>query len=154
MPLHFTRRDQTMLLAKAAWWTDSKGWRSDATALGVYADAEQRELAAVAVFQNIDAYGAEFHFAMMPGHLIGRDIMEGIMQVAMINPRGFQFPMVWAPIPASNVRAQVIALRLGFQFEHRKRGSATGQEDAIVFSFRRREASEPSAGQVSETEAA
>jgi hypothetical protein len=55
--MHFSRIDQPQLLSAAMKLTGSHGWRSDATAWGIY-DSPGADLVGVAVFQNIDIHGA------------------------------------------------------------------------------------------------
>lgn len=139
MPLHFTKANQKDLLDIAAQATSSLGWRGDAVAIGAYDQDRPGDIRAVAVFQNIDAYGAEFHFAMMPGHRLGPDVVRGFSMIAL-HPRGLGLESARAFIPDENIPAQVAALKCGFAFEYRVRGGAAGRKDAIVMSIHRREA--------------
>ena len=145
--MHFSRKDQGALLDTAKSVTASSGWRSDAVAWGIYDGADLR---AVAVFQGFAGDGAEFHFGMLPGRRIGKDVMRGIISMAM-HPRGMNLSRLIAPIPVENTSAQVAALKCGAQIEARVRGSLWGGGDAILFVLERGDAhQQPSA--VIETE--
>lgn len=140
--MHFTSKNQPDLLEAAKALTASSGWRDDARAWGVY---DGDDLRAVAVFQGFAADGAEFHFGMMPGRRLGKDVMRGIIAMAM-HPRGMNLSRLIAPIAAQNISAQVAALKCGAQIEARVRGSLWGGGDAILFVLARGDASQqPSA---------
>ena len=139
MPLHFNKANQPVLLDLAAEATGSLGWRKDAIAVAVYDRGTPDDLRAIVVFQNIDAYGAEMHFAMMGDHRLGLEVAKGVATIAT-HPRMMNLPAVWAHISEDNIPAQIAALKSGFQFEYRKRGGAAGRKDAIVMSIRRVEA--------------
>ena len=44
--------------------------------------------------------------------------------------------VLWLPIPEKNVKAQVAALKIGCQFEARRRGYSADGTDAILMSLR------------------
>lgn len=134
--MHFSRANQAELLEAAKTLTASTGWRRDAMAWGIY-DAD--ELRGVAVFQAFTGTGAEFHFGMMPGRRVGKEVMQGIIAMAM-HPRGMNLTHLIAPIAVDNVGAQVAALKCGAQIEARVRGSLWGGGDAILFSLARGDA--------------
>lgn len=136
MALHFTKANQSGLLNIAAEATASHGWRKDALALGAYDQGNPDDLRAVVVFQNIDAHGAEMHFAILGNHRVGPELIRSIAVVAT-HPNGMNLPSIWVHIADDNIPAQVAALKCGFQFEYRKRSSAVGWKDAIVLSVRR-----------------
>lgn len=137
MPIHMTRANQTDLLSRAAELTDCHRWAHDAAALGMYDDAEKTSLRAVIVVENRTAYGADLHFAMEPGRRINRQIIAHMVLVLMTHAAGLRIPRLWAHIAASNAPTIALCVQCGFQFEYRKRGSAAGEEDAIVMSLDR-----------------
>lgn len=141
MPLNFRKSNQPELLRVAAEATGSLGWRSDAIALGAFDRPGSDDLRAIVVFQNIDAYGAEMHFAMNGAHRLGPQVVKEIATIAT-HPRAMNLPAVFAHISEDNIPAQVAALKCGFTFEYRKRSSAAGGKDAIVLSIRRVETPE------------
>ena len=133
MPMHFSQKDQERMLNIAATLTGSTGWRRDARAFGAYADPEHTDLRAIAVFQNFVGEEAEFHFAMMPRHRLGLEVVRTLTRLAA-HPRALNLSKVWAHIADSNIEAQVAALKCGFAFEYRKRAGFITGEDAIVLS--------------------
>lgn len=148
--MHFSRKDQPSLLEVAKTITASTGWKRDATAWGIY---DGDDLRAVAVFQGFAGTGAEFHFGMMPGRRVGKDVMRGIIAMAM-HPKGMDLQHLMAPIAVENVAAQIAALKCGAQIEARVRGSLWGGGDAILFVLARGDASQqPSAKTVTENDA-
>lgn len=140
--MHFSSKDQAALLEAAKAVTRSTGWKRDAMAWGIY-DGE--DLRALVVFQGFAGHGAEVHFGMMPGRKVGKDVMRGIISMAM-HPRGLNLSHLMAPIAADNIPAQVAALKCGAQIEARVRGSLWGGGDAILFVLGRGDAhQQPSA---------
>lgn len=139
MPANFYRTNQAELLELAKAATKSTGWRKDAIAFGMRFGPDQ-DPAAVVVFQRFFEGEAEMHFGMMGNHVMGRELVEGIVMIAF-HPRMFALHTLYAPIAVSNIRAQIAALKVGFQIEHRRPAIAPDQEDAIVFAMRRWEAS-------------
>lgn len=136
--MHFSRMDQTRLLETALHLTHSTGWRADAVAWGIY-DAPDGDLLGVAVFQNMDVNGAEFHFGLAPGRRLTRGIIESLIAMAT-HPRGMNLPRLFAHIAADNRPAQAAALKCGASFEYCIRGGLRGGRDAIVMVLERGDA--------------
>jgi len=136
--MHFSRKDRDGLLAAALGLTGSQGWRSDAMVWGVF-DRPDGEIKAIAVFQNIDVYGAELHFGMMPGRKLTHGIVKSLIAMAT-RPRGMNLPRIFAHIAADNIKAQAAALKCGASFEYRIRGSLRGGKDVIVMALDRQDA--------------
>lgn len=139
MPANFYRTNQAELLEMAKVATKSQGWKGDAVAFGMRFGPDQPP-AAVVVFQRFFEGEAEMHFAMMGNHVMGRELVEGILLVAF-HRRMLGLHTLYTPVAVSNVRAQIAALKVGFLIEHRKPAIRPGEEDAIVFAMRRWEAS-------------
>lgn len=135
--MHFSRVDQPALLSAALDLTGSTGWRSDALAWGIF-DSPGGAMAAVAVFQNIDTNGAEFHFGMVPGRKLTPGIVKSLIVMAT-HHRGMNLPRLFAHIAADNLRAQAAALKCGASFEYRIRGGLRAGKDAIVMVLERGE---------------
>ena len=133
--MHFSRRDQSTLLALALGPTGSIGWRDDAIAFAAFKDAES-EPVAVAVFQAFTGNEAEIHFATISGGRVTAEIVAALGTLAF-HPRAMNLGRVWAVIAEDNAPAQVAAIKTGFRFEFCKRGGFAGGKDAIVFSMMR-----------------
>lgn len=131
--MHFTQRDQENLLATAAEHTQSDGWAPDARAFGAMRD--DGSMAAVAVFQNFAGHDADLHFCMIDGARMGAEVVAAIVTMAF-HPRALNRERLWVQIAADNKPAQVAALKVGFEFEYRKRAGFRGLKDAIVLSMR------------------
>lgn len=141
--MHFSRVDQPRLLSEALHLTGSQGWRPDASAWGIY-DAPGADLVGIAVFQNVDIHGAEFHFGLVPGRRLTPGIVKSLLAMAT-HPRGMNLPRLFAHIAADNTRAQAAALKCGASFEYRIRGGLRGGKDAIVMVLDRGDAGQQSA---------
>lgn len=136
MAFHYSRKNQSALLQTGLDLTSSLGWRKDAIAFGVFGPEGDDDLRAVAVFQNFDAYGGEFHFGMVPGCHITLEIMQ-VMAVLAFHPMAMNLQSVVAHILEDNVPAQLAALKCGFSFEYRKRSGVEGGKDAIMMMKKR-----------------
>jgi RimJ/RimL family protein N-acetyltransferase len=131
--MHFFRQDQPAILQIAAQATGSTGWGPDAHGI-LAVPVEDSPPVAVGVFERFTGRDADFHFAMLHSARFSRDIMQAFVMIAF-HPRAMALERVWGIIPTWNLGAQAMALRLGFQFEHRKRAGLIGGGDAIVLSL-------------------
>jgi RimJ/RimL family protein N-acetyltransferase len=136
--MHFSRKDRDRLLKTALDLTGSQGWRADAMVWGVF-DTPEGDLKAVAVFQNIDTHGAEFHFGMAPGRRLTPGIVKSLIVMAT-HHRGMNLPRLFAHIAADNIAAQAAALKCGATFEYRIRGGLRDGKDVIVMALDRGDA--------------
>lgn len=127
-----TTENQDMLLEAAARETASTGWAKDAQAVGFVDD---RGLIGVAVYQNITEAHADFHIAAMPGRRLNGEIFRILLKLAFHSDH-MGLDVLWFPIPETNVKAQVAALKMGCQFEARRRGYSADGTDAILMSLR------------------
>ena len=128
-----TTENQDMLLEAAARETASTGWAKDAQAVGFVDD---RGLIGVAVFQNITEAHADFHIATMPGRRLTAPAIQILLKLAF-HPDHMGLDVLWMPIPEGNRKAQIAALKLGCQFEARRRGYSADGSDAILMALRR-----------------
>lgn len=128
-----TQENQDMLLDAAARETSSTGWAKDAVAVG-FVDA--RGLIGVAVFQNMAGYHADMHIAAMPGRRLTHSVITVLIRLAF-HPDHMNLDVLWMPIPAGNRRAQIAALKIGCDFEARRRGYSADGSDAILMALRR-----------------
>lgn len=140
--MRFSQVDQEGLLAQALAVTASTGWRKDAIAWGVLTD--DGSLRAVAVFQNFDGEGADFHFGMIGEARIGHSLIQGLVRLSM-HPRAMNLPRLMMHIDAENRVAQAAALKIGASFEARIRGSLRGGNDVILMALERGDAFQRSA---------
>ncbi|WP_339816543.1 hypothetical protein [uncultured Paracoccus sp.] len=127
-----TTENQDMLLEAAARKTASTGWAKDAQAVGFVDD---RGLIGVAVYQNITEAHADFHLAAMPGRRLTAAVFQILLKLAFHSDH-MALDVLWLPIPEKNVKAQVAALKIGCQFEARRRGYSADGTDAILMSLR------------------
>jgi RimJ/RimL family protein N-acetyltransferase len=132
--MHFTQSNQAEMLAAASAATESLGWSKDARAFGAIRD--DGALVAVAVFENFTGKTADLHFAMLNGSKMGAETVSAIVQIAF-HPRALDLDRLWTVTSEDNRAAQVAALKVGFQFEYRKRAGLWHGKDAIVFSMGR-----------------
>jgi len=132
MPYHFTKANQAELLERAKSLTNCAGWAPDAVAFAAREKGEE-DIRAVAVFEYFNGGDADIHFATI-GQRMGPRLVDAYLKLAF-HPNFMALNRVFAPIAASNIVAQRVALAAGFQFEFRKRGGAAGGEDAIVMSI-------------------
>lgn len=131
--MHFTRKNQDQLKQIALAPTGSTGWRDDAVAFAAARSADAEPIA-VAVFQAFTGREAEFHITMLDGARMQPAIVAAMITMSF-NPRGLGLDRLWCQIANDNPTAQVAAIKVGFQFEYRKRGGIAGGKDAIVFSM-------------------
>lgn len=138
--LFFSLSHRDAMLESAKDLTASTGWKADAVTLAAFSTAEDaasgESPVCVGVFQGRDASTAEFHCGMAPGHLMSREIIRA-MAVYAFSEAGLGLEILFTSVAESNKRAQIVDLKVGFEFEHRKRYGAGPGEDAIVFSMRR-----------------
>lgn len=130
MPYTITKANQNDLLEAALTLTGSKGWFADAVAFAAKPSPDA-EPVAIAVFQNFAGGGADVHFATI-GTRLHKNLLEAFLTLAFA-PRMLGIKRLFSHVAASNIPGQRASLGVGFQFEYRKRGSAAGGEDAIVF---------------------
>ncbi|MGN7869544.1 hypothetical protein [Paracoccus sp. 22332] len=128
-----TTENQDMLLEAAARETASTGWAKDAQAVGFVDD---RGLIGVAVFQHITEFHSDFHIAAMPGRILSADAIKILIKLAF-HPDHMGLDALWMPIAEGNRKAQIAALKLGCQFESRRRGYSADGTDAILMALRR-----------------
>lgn len=128
-----TTENQDMLLEAAARETGSTGWAKDAQAVGFVDD---RGLIGVAVYQNITAAHSDFHLAAMPGRRLTQGVFKILIKLAF-HPDHMGLDALWLPIPEGNVKAQIASLKIGCQFEARRRGYSADGTDAILMALRR-----------------
>lgn len=139
MTSRFVTVDQKKHLEAAKRLTGSTGFLEDAKAVAIYRDGHEgdvKNLAAVAVFEAFRGHRAELHFGAEDGHPLSMEWIVAMVQIAF-HPRTFNLERLIARVPDWNVGAQVILLKLGFEFEYRDRGSTAGGDDGIVFSLSR-----------------
>lgn len=131
--MHFSRKNQPELLEAAKQATRSTGFKSDAIALGAY-DGPEGDLLAVGVFQNFMGKQAEFHFGLVDGDRITRQMVEAYVAVAF-HQRMFGLERMVTTIAAENRPAQIVSLKMGFQVEARVRSGMSDGSDAILMSI-------------------
>lgn len=137
--MHFSRRNQPELLEAAKAATFSTGFKSDAVALGAYGpdrydEGGDQELIAVGVFQNFVGRQAEFHFGLVHGRNIGRDVAAAFVAVAF-HPHMLALERLTTTISAQNPKALVAAIKMGFEIEARLRSGMSDGTDAILLSI-------------------
>lgn len=128
-----TTETQELLLEAAARETASTGWAKDATAVGF---ADERGLIGVAVYQNITGAHADLHLAAMPGRRLTGSVFTVLLKLAF-HADHMGLETLWLPIPVANRRAQIAALKIGCEFEARRRGYSADGSDAILMALRR-----------------
>ncbi len=140
MPLKYYHKDKELYLQEGLRLTRSTGWKRDAFPVACYkaddAGHHQPTLHSIVVFQNFDPNGADMHIGCEEGEQLLPGVVKTFIQWAF-HPAMLGLPKVWAHISEDNIKAQRAALRCGFAFEYRSRGSAPGGLDAIVFSISR-----------------
>lgn len=128
------------MLEEAKDLTDSTGWKEDAVTLAAFATADDaaagKRPVCVGVFQGRDSRTAEFHCGMSGGRAMSREIIRAMAAYAF-SENGLGLEILFAPISEHNTNAQISALKVGFEFDYRKRYGAGIGVDAIVFSMRR-----------------
>lgn len=138
--LYFSLSHRDAMLEAAKDLTASTGWKADAVTLAAFATAEGAAAGespvCVGVFQGRDASTAEFHCGMADGWRMSREIIRAMAAYAF-SPAGLGLEVLFTSVAERNVRAQIVDLKVGFEFEYRKRCGAGIDEDAIVFSMRR-----------------
>lgn len=138
--LYFSLAHRDAMLEAAKPLTFSSGWKPDAVTLAAFATAEDAAAGerpiCVGVFQGRDAHAAEFHCGMADGAHMTREIIRAMAAYAF-SPNGLGLEILFISVAEGNTRAQIADLKVGFEFEHRKRYGAGPGEDAIVFSMRR-----------------
>lgn len=128
-----TTENQDMLLEAAARETASTGWAKDATAVGF---ADERGLIGVGVYQNLTGAHADLHLAAMPGRRLTARVFQSLLKLAFA-PAHMDLEALWLPIPEANRKAQIATLKIGGEFEARRRGYAADGSDAILMALRR-----------------
>lgn len=136
MPSLIVTTDNPDLLFETAMAaTASTGWAKDALPVG-FIDPVAQEIAAVVVFQNRSGEHADLHIAAVNGHRLDAESLAVIVKLAF-DPAHLNLDVLWAPIPVRNTKAQISALKMGFEFEARRRGYAADGSDAILMALRR-----------------
>lgn len=139
MTSRFVTVDQKKHLEAAKRLTGSEGFLEDAYAIAIYRDGREGDaqaLAAVAVFEAFRGGRAELHFGAEDGQPLSADWIIAMVTIAF-HPKTFNLRNLIARVPDWNVAAQIMLLKLGFEFEYRDRASTAGGDDGIVFSIER-----------------
>lgn len=112
---------------------DDAHWPKDTKAYGIRDDANADEIRAVFLFNQFTTHDCAMHIASdhtrrwaTPRTLTAMSSLPFIL---------WKLPRVTVEISVNNIKAQLTCLKVGFQFEGRKRGGMDDGSDAIVMSM-------------------
>ncbi|WP_417261686.1 GNAT family N-acetyltransferase [Celeribacter sp.] len=137
MSVRFSRENQKKLLHDALELTRSTGWKSDAVAFSVRRETHAA-VDGIGVFQSFGGGSAEFHFGVYDQRIL-KSVIKGFVTVAF-HPRFFNLERLLATFEADNAASQIVALKVGFEFESRVRAGIFNGSDAILMSLSRSDA--------------
>lgn len=133
----FSVKDQDRLLTAALEPTFSLGWFADAIAVAAafQNSAQEWEIGAIGIFQNLTMSGCDGHVASLTPSCSARpDVLRGLLRYGFVR---LDSPHITMRIASPLRSTQRLALRAGFDFEARLRATTRGNPDTILMTMTR-----------------